>query len=309
MSLKKKITDHNHGKYIATPEFNTLTADVFNVRLAQTNLITKTDFDVKLSSLNRKITSNKSKHLLVENELKKLKTFESSYFIGKSYFEEDGTQDYLVFYPIYRYLKRIAGVGNSNYIYYWQSKGLSDEKINSIKTSDYFITPYLRYYVTKTRVEFNGNYLKQDKITYTHRKIVNIYIVYEIVGSSGRNNQPTLQNAQFGAVKLTKNANIDKYRYSSYGIGFDWKSSFSHPSGGDQNVIIFGIDMSSSTKIDNRKKDILILGKAPTQGLEHILTAEKIYLINFSRWYTKLCLSLHYNGSNSSLFVNGTEIY
>ena len=91
MSLKKKITDHNHGKYITTPEFNTLTADVFNVRLAQTNLITKTDFDVKLSSLNRKITSNKSKHLLVENELKKLKTFDSSYFIGKSHFEEDGT--------------------------------------------------------------------------------------------------------------------------------------------------------------------------------------------------------------------------
>ena len=67
--------------------------------------------------------------------------------------------------------------------------------------------------------------------------------------------------------------------------------------------------MSSSTKIDNRKKHILILGKAPTQGLEHILTAEKIYLINFSRWYTKFCLSLHYNGSNSSLFVNGTEIH
>ena len=67
--------------------------------------------------------------------------------------------------------------------------------------------------------------------------------------------------------------------------------------------------MSSSTKIDNRKKHILILGKAPTQGLEHILTAEKIYLINFSRWYTKFCLSLHYNGSNSYLFLNGTEIH
>ena len=157
MSLKKKITDHNHGKYITTPEFNTLTADVFNVRLAQTNLITKTDFNAKLSSLNRKITSNKSKHLLVEKELKKLKTFESSYFIGKSHFEEDGTQDYLVFYPIYRYLKRIAGVGNSNYIYYWQSKGLSDEKINSIKKPNHSITPTLDYYVTKARVELNGN--------------------------------------------------------------------------------------------------------------------------------------------------------
>ena len=68
-----------------------MTASVFNRRLAQANLITKTDFDAKLSSLNRKITANKSKNLLVENELNKLKTFHSSYFIGKSHFE-DGTQ-------------------------------------------------------------------------------------------------------------------------------------------------------------------------------------------------------------------------
>ena len=101
--LEKKLTDHNHDKYITTPEFNTLAASVFNARLAQANLITKTDFDAKLSSLNRKITSNKSKHLLVENELKKLKTFDSSYFISKSHFEEDGTQNYLVFQPKYRY--------------------------------------------------------------------------------------------------------------------------------------------------------------------------------------------------------------
>ena len=79
--LEKKLTDHNHDKYITTPEFNALAASVFNARLAQANLITKR------SSLNRRIISNKSKHLLVENELKKLKTFDSSYFIGKSHFE------------------------------------------------------------------------------------------------------------------------------------------------------------------------------------------------------------------------------
>ena len=79
--LEKKLTDYNHDKYITTPEFNALAASVFNARLAQANLITKR------SSLNRKIISNKSKHLLVENELKKLKTFDSSYFIGKSHFE------------------------------------------------------------------------------------------------------------------------------------------------------------------------------------------------------------------------------
>ena len=109
--LEKKITDHNHNKYITTPEFNTLTASIFNARLVQEHLITKTDFDAKLSSLNRKITANKTKHLLVENELKKLKTFDSSYIIDKSYFEEDGTQNYLVFQSINRDFKVIANTG------------------------------------------------------------------------------------------------------------------------------------------------------------------------------------------------------
>ena len=79
-----------------------------------------------------------------------------------------------------------------------------------------------------------------------------------------------------GAVRLTKNADIDKYQYSGYGIGFDRKSCFSFP--GDefgQNVIILGVDMSSSVHIDNERKDILILGNGPTKGLEHTLTAKK----------------------------------
>ena len=66
--------------------------------------------------------------------------------------------------------------------------------------------------------------------------------------------------------------------------------------------------MSSSPHIDNRKKDILILSKGPTQGIEHTLTAEKLYSINFTKENTKFCLSLHYNGANSYLFVNGIEI-
>ena len=108
------------------------------------------------------------------------KWVEKAIFIGKSHFEEDGAQNYLVFQPMYRYFKRIASVGNSSYIYYWQSKGLSDEKINSIKTPNHSITPNLDYYGTKTRVEFNGSCLKQDSVTFNHGKVVNIYIVYEI---------------------------------------------------------------------------------------------------------------------------------
>ena len=67
--IEKKLTDHNHDEYTTTPEFNTLAADVFNARLAQANSITKTDFNAKLLSLNRKITANKSRHLFIENEL------------------------------------------------------------------------------------------------------------------------------------------------------------------------------------------------------------------------------------------------
>ena len=193
-----------------------------------------------MSSLNKKFTANITKHLLVENELKKLKTFYSSYFIDKSHFEEDGTQNYLVFQPMYRYFKIIAGVGNGSYIYYWQSKGLSDERINSIKTPNYTITPNINYYGTKTRVEFNGSCLKQDKVTFNHGKVVSIYIVYEISKSININNYPTLENCLFGAVNLTKNADIDMYKYFGYGIGFDRHGSFSFPGSGlGQNVIIF----------------------------------------------------------------------
>ena len=82
---------------------------------------------------------------------------------------------------------------------------------------------------------------------------------------------------------MTKNADFNKYKYSGYGIGFDRHGSFSFPGTWlGRNVIIFGADTSSSTKIDNRKKDILILGKGATQGLEHTMSAEKIYSNNFT---------------------------
>ena len=157
----KKITDDNHDKYITTAEFNELTTENFKARLAEADLVTKTDFDTKLQDISKKITSNKIKHLLVEHELKKLETFDLSYFRGKCHFEEDATQNYLVFQPMQKYFKRIAGVGSGNYIYIWKSKGLPDEKINSNTASNHSITPELIYYGTKRRVEFNGSCLKQ----------------------------------------------------------------------------------------------------------------------------------------------------
>ena len=143
------------------------------------------------------------------------------------------------------------------FAYYWKSKGLSDEKINSIKKSDYRPTPQLDYYnKIKIQVKFIGGCLKQGRPTLLHGGIVNVYIVYEITDNFNISSYPTLENCLLGAVKLTKNADIDNYGYSNHGIGFDRDGFFSHYSGGTgRNVIIIGVDMSSSTKIDNRKKN------------------------------------------------------
>ena len=133
----------------------------------------------------------------------------------------------------------------------------------------------INFFCTKTKVEFNGSYLKQNKVTYNHGKVVTSYILHEISWNINISNYPTIENFLFGAVSLTLNADIDKHKYSGCGIGFDRYGFYSHLSGGTgRNAIIFGVDISSSTNIGNKKKDILILGKGPTQGLEHTLSAE-----------------------------------
>ena len=136
-------------------------------------MITKTDFYAKLSSLNREITTNKTKYVLAENELEKLKTFDLRYFIGKSYFEEDETQNYLVFQPLNKYFEIIT---NTKYISSWQSIGISDETNEPPAMSDNKLNPQLSYFGTKTRVEFKGSCLKQDKTTFNLGKTVNVYM-------------------------------------------------------------------------------------------------------------------------------------
>ena len=149
---------------------------------------------------------------------------------------------------------------------------MSGESFDSITTSNHRITPKLIFYGAKTRVNFSGGCLMQDKVTYIHGIIVNIYIVYEISKHYSISLYPTLENCLFAAVSLTKNADIDKYKYSGYGIGFDRHGEFSFGTRGfGRNCIIFGADLSSSSHVNNK--------------------------------------SLHYNGVNSYLVVNGTEIY
>ena len=198
-----------------------------------------------MSSLNRKITANKTKHFLNDNDL--------SYYRGKQYFDEgSGKQNYLAFLPINKYFKLNLFVNAADYVLSWQSKGLSDESINPPTTSDNSLTLELNYYGTKTKIKFTGSCLKQSSHILTNEKVVNIYIAYELSASSSHDSDPTIKNCLSGTVTLTKNADIEKYKYSGYGIGFDRRSSFSFPSGGfGQNVLISGADMNTSIHNDN----------------------------------------------------------
>ena len=199
-----------------------------NLLQAQANFITKKIFDAKIIEL--------------QNNIKKLQTFDSSYFRGKSHFEEDGAQNCLIFQPIIRYFKvnaisillNIFCHGNLDYL----DKGLSAETIKPPTTCDNNLTPTINYYyAAKIRVKSTGSCLKQPKILHTHGKVVNIYTDYELGASGSNNSNPTLKNCSFGAVSLTKNADIDKYGHSGYGTVFDRRSSFSFPGGGfGQNI-------------------------------------------------------------------------
>ena len=165
--IENILNNHNHDKYVATSEFNTLAANVFNARLAQANLITKTDFDAKLSSLNRKATANKTKHFLNDNDL--------SYYRGKQYFDEgSGKQNYLVFVPMGKYFKLNSVVGVIDRVLSWQFKGISNESIKPPTTCNNSFNPRLSYNDTKIKIQFTGCCLKQPKFTFTHNKVVNI---------------------------------------------------------------------------------------------------------------------------------------
>ena len=149
---------------------------------------------------------------------------------------------------------------------------------------------------------FNFNILKN---------VINLYISY-ILGLQFKNLNTdfTLVNCLFGSVKLTKNADLDKYKYTGYAIGFDSRLNFLFTDGRNgKNVIIFGSDTSSSVHIDSKGKYILILGEGLRQGLDDTtLIAEAKYSITFTQPGKRFVLSLHYNGSNSFLFVNATKV-
>ena len=172
---------------------------------------------------------------------------------------------YLILQPLYYTLKRL---GDTEKVISWKCKGLSTEKLATPTTTDNTHSPSIKWYKNSNFcLIFKGSCLKPKNATFTSSDIINYFVVYELdTWSRDLNSYFTLKGCLFGGVKLAKNADLDKYIYSGYGSRFDSRSEFllSDCSVG-KNVIIFGIDISSSVHSDNKKKDISILGNGPTQ--------------------------------------------
>ena len=146
--------------------------------------------------------------------------------------------------------------------------------------------------------------------------VVNIYIVYKLDPITSRDTTFTIKNALFGAMQITKNADTSKYNYKGYGICFDKSKEFTHvrkrgnfnDTTSARNVIIFGVDMSFSKHANNKRNNICVMGKDYVQRInDATIYAEKMYYRNFTDPGKKFLLSLHYNGDNSYLYVNGNQ--
>ena len=160
-------------------------------------------------------------------------------------------------------------------------------------------------------VYLSGNHFEQNKVIIpNNNNVINIYCVYElqpIVPS--RDTTFTVQNALFGAMQITKNSDTSKYKYKGYGICFDEGGTFSKGNiNNGRKVLIFGVDESSLVHANNKANNIYVMADVFVQGInDTTLYADKVYNKNFTQPSKKFVLSLHYNGDDSYLFVNGKQ--
>ena len=287
-------------------------------------MITKTEFDAKLKNVSDRVTNNKSKDLLLDNELKKLKALVG--FTGKIKSDEVQKENSFnrgfFYYLQQSYLvcecKMDSFSFSSGNISEWKSTGIysSDSSMKGIEDTKTKL-PELKN-DGRMHVYLQGNHFQQNKvITPNNNNVINIYVVYKLDPmSSTRNTDYTIQTALFGAMKITKNTDSSKNNYTGYGLCFDEGGEFSNTvkqgnfdrTTSAKNIIIFGVDTSSSIHATNRANNIYVMGKAFIQGTnDTTIYAERNFHNNFTEFGVKFVLSLHYNGNNSYLFANGRK--
>ena len=200
----------------------------------------------------------------------------------------------------------------NNKINLWKSNGINNYTSNSDMDAVSIGTIDLPSLVDNGRVNVKlpGAYFKQTKLIRPNNdNVINIYIVYKIKPIF-RLSDYTVQNASFGGVKITKNAtDSSKHEYEGYGICFDEGGTFiKREINNGRNVLIFGVHESSLVHANNKANNIYVMGDLFVQDInDTTLYAEKIYSQNFTAVNKKFVLSLHYNGDDSYLFVNGKQ--
>ena len=201
-------------------------------------------------------------------------------------------------------------LSNQDQIDKWKPKGLSNQYLNVVGAlGDVVLSkPIKPMHVIFKR---KGALVQNDNDIIAGAPIVNIYIVYK-TSSKTINSNFVFKNGLFGAIKITNttNSDTDKWQYSGYGVGFDSTDSFTDPDGGNgENVIIFGAGLGSSRHANNKTESVLIRSHGLIQKInDTTIYAEKRYSPNFTVDNKTFCLSMHYNGNNSYLFVNGKEV-
>ena len=195
----------------------------------------------------------------------------------------------------------------------WKSTGifnyLGNSNINVVGDSK-CVLPELKN-DERMHVSLSGNHFQQNKVIIpNNNNVINIYCVYKIdATASTRDDTFTVQNALFGAMEITKNADTSKYKYKGYGVCFDEGGMFSMGNiNNGRNVLIFGVEESSLVHSNNTANNIYVMGDGIVQGINDTkLYVEKTYSQNFTQPSKTFVLSLHYNGDDSYLFVNGKQ--
>ena len=195
----------------------------------------------------------------------------------------------------------------------WKSTGIfnyfGNSNINAVADSEEGL-PDLKN-DGRMHVYLSGSHFQQNKVIIpNNNNVINIYCAYQIEPiSSSRDDTFTVQNVLFGAMQINKNADTSKYKYKGYGICFDKGRMFSKGNiNNGRNVLIIGVHENSLIHANNKANNIHIMGDLFVQGIsDTTLYAEKIYSRNLAQHSSKFVLSLHYNGDNSYLFVNGKQ--
>ena len=289
---------------------------------SQLNNLKSQHIATEVTGIDNKTKKNASDILALKNELEKKEYAISENEIGISIFR--GFFSYLQQNNLVYECKINPFIFNNKKISKWESTGV-------LNRSDYYSmsgikdtkneTPILKN-DEKMCVYLKGIHFQQDNVLTSNNdhvindNVVNVYIVYKLDPITSRDTTFTIQNALFGAMQITKNADTSKYNYKGYGICFDESEEFSHvrkrgnfnDTTMARNVIIFGADMSFSKHANNKGNNIYFMGKDYIQKInDTTIYAEKMYYRNFTDPGKNFLLSLHYNGNNSYLYVNGNQ--